>query len=220
MSPQARVFSIDALRDFRGTYARFGEEVGKALVAVELEIQRTRDWLETDQLGFWVAQVRVCEEKVNEAKNDLSRARISAMFDEPARCTDQVVALRKAQARLEYVQDKVKVVKHWIQVVEQEVIEYRGIAQQLSNFTEGNLPRALALLERMVGALDAYTARPVAETSGASAGSVASAAMPLNPARPASTAVAASAKPDASPSDPSRPEAETLAAPPRQGVGP
>src|SRR5262249_36470239 len=120
MNQQARVHSIDALRDFRVAFCTFGTEAAQALTSADVEIQRMLDWLTHDQLKFWQQEVRRREDKVNEARMDLSRCLISttATGETPA-CTDQKVALEKARKRLKEAEEKVKVVKHWCIVVEQ-----------------------------------------------------------------------------------------------------
>ena len=46
MSQAARVLSVQALRDFRVSLYKFIEEARNALSGVDMELRRTRDWLE------------------------------------------------------------------------------------------------------------------------------------------------------------------------------
>src|SRR4029078_4340407 len=103
--PRARV------DEFGASYAKFGGAARQALLGVELEIRRMLDWLEKDQVAFWKAEIRRREEKVNEAKAALHRKRIAATFGHVVSDTDEIVALRKAKARLEEAETKLKLVK-------------------------------------------------------------------------------------------------------------
>jgi hypothetical protein len=157
MSTGAKVRSIDTLRDFRVAMSNFGCAASQAMAAVDVEIRRTLDWLKHDQVKFWQQEVRRREDAVGEARQDLSRCLISTSAGgTQASCTDQKVALEKAKKRLDQAREKVEIVKRWGQIVEQEVGDYRGPAQQLATLIDGDLPRAMALLARKIQALEEY----------------------------------------------------------------
>jgi hypothetical protein len=188
----ARVRSIDGLRDFRTSFITFREDSMQAMAAVDQEIRRVLDWLQHDQLKYWQQEMRRREDAVGEAKADLNRCLMmtTATGDRPS-CSDQQLALRKAKARLEEAVEKIKKVKHWSQVVEQEVAEYRGPAQQLNNVLEGQLPEAFELLDRMIDVLESYVnmappaAAPVLETSSGGESVTISSTVPASPKGPA-----------------------------------
>ncbi|HWA99166.1 MAG TPA: hypothetical protein VG713_11765 [Pirellulales bacterium] len=163
MNDAANVRSLDAVRDFRVAIAKFREQAAHALAAVDIEIARTLDWLGHDQLKYWKAEIRRREDRVNEAKMDLHRAQLckNAAGETPA-CTDQKVALAKAKARLGEAEEKLEKVRQWLQIIEHEVTEYKGPAQQLANTVDTSLPRALALIDRKLVSLEEYlnTAAP------------------------------------------------------------
>jgi hypothetical protein len=174
MSPGAKVQSIDTLREFRVSLSNFGSAATQAMAAVEIEIRRTLDWLKHDQVKYWQQEVRRREDKVGEARQDLSRCLISTTAGgTQASCTDQKVALEKAKKRLDEAREKVEVVRRWCQIVEQEVGDYRGPAQQLTTMLDGDVPKAMALLARKIQALEQYAnlmsegsaAEPIAQTS-------------------------------------------------------
>lgn len=176
MDSQARVASLDRFQDFRAAYAKFGDAAQQILLGVEIEIRRMMDWLEKDQVAYWKGEIRRREDKVNEARGALHRKRITASFGNVAADTDELVALRRAQARLAEAEAKLREVKRWYLIVEQEISEYRGPAQQLSNILDADVPRALASLDRMMEVIESYLSLrvPVAEgLSGVSVGSAA-----------------------------------------------
>jgi hypothetical protein len=73
-------------------------------------------------------------------------------------------------------------VKRWSRILDKEVGEYQGPAQQLSNMLVANLSQAVAELGRMVTALDAYVALPPPPGAGAlgTTASTADAPAPIN----------------------------------------
>jgi hypothetical protein len=165
--PAAGVGSLDAIRDFRGALCRFIKDAGDSLLAVDLELRRAQEWLQLDRPRYWQAEVRRREEDVLHAKADLSRARTTAMFGNAAGCTDQKIALRRAQARLEEAKEKLVTVRRWAMLLEREAEDYKGPSQQLSNLLEADLVAAVAQLDQSITALEAYlsleaplTARP------------------------------------------------------------
>jgi hypothetical protein len=149
MHESANVRSIDAIRDFRVALAKFCEQGNHALAAVDIEINRTLDWLGHDQFKFWKEEIRRREDRVNEAKIDLHRCQLSknAAGETPA-CSDQ--------KRLADAEEKLENVRRWLHIIEHEVSEYRPPSQQLASTIDSTLPRALSMLERKLASLEAY----------------------------------------------------------------
>ncbi|MBA4018321.1 MAG: hypothetical protein C0483_14235 [Pirellula sp.] len=187
MDSQARVGSLDVFQDVRSAYAKFGDSGRNAIIAVDLEIRRMLDWLEKDQVGFWKGEIRRREEKLNEAKTALHRKRITATFGNVAADSEEILMVRRAQAKLEHAEAKLKDVKQWYLTVEQEVSEYRGPSQQLANVLDSGVPRALGALDRMVETLESYLAiaTPGGPSSGVSSGMASGAASSTPAAKPA-----------------------------------
>jgi hypothetical protein len=160
----AGVGSLEALKDFRAALCRFIKDAGDSLLAVDLELRRAQDWLHVDRPRYWQAEIRRREDAVLHAKADLARAKTTAMFGNTAGCTDQKVALRRAQARLEVAKEKLLTVRRWAMVLEREVEEYKGPAQQLSNLLEADMTGGVAQLDQLITALEAYLslAAPIA----------------------------------------------------------
>lgn len=193
MDSQARVASLDRVEDFRAAYAKFGDAARQALLGVDLEIRRMLEWLEKDIIAYWKGEIRRREEKVNEAKAALHRKRITAAFGHTVGDTDEIVQLRKAKARLDEAEEKLKAVKQWHLVVEQEVNEYRAPAQVLGNLLDADVPRALSSLSRMLETLESYLQVTAPSSEPSPAAEFASAAMPVAPPTPAEAAAAQTA---------------------------
>ena len=152
----AGVHSIGALEDFKASLATFETEGKESLSVIGMEVRRGLDWFTHDLLKYWQTEVRKREDAVTNAKAELERCRMQAFGDRTPDCTDQKVALKKAQARLEEAQQKVQAVKKWSRVLAEEAEEYRSQAQQLDSLFAGELPKGLAELARMLTALEAY----------------------------------------------------------------
>ena len=155
--PTARVTSIDALKEFKLALASFGEDADAALCSIELEINRFVDWLHYDQMSYWNREVRKRTDKVAEARSDLHKKKLTAMFGNNPSIVDEQVALKRAKVRLEEAEEKVKTVRKWLGIVQHAVNEYEGQAQQLGNVIADDIPRGVAVLGRMIEALEKYT---------------------------------------------------------------
>jgi chromosome segregation ATPase len=165
MSEAAQVTSITALADLRGALVVFADETRDALAAVDMEIRRTFDWLGA-QLQVWKQEVRRAEDEVSEAQQELARRKMMRVGGRPVDCTEQEKALRRARGRLEHAEDQRDRTQKWLRDLPTDVTEYQGRGQQLQNMIDGDLPRASALLERMIQALEAYVSLQAAPGPG------------------------------------------------------
>jgi hypothetical protein len=171
MKPPARVTSLDLIRDFRAALAVFKADGQDALTANALDVRRAFDWL-TDRRQFWARTVRECQDEVTHAKTDLARKQVLHPGERQPDCTQEIKALRKAQARLEYAEDKVEKCRRWEPAIRRAADDYEGPARQLAGVLEADVPKALSLLERLVIALEEYVAiapRPVVSAARGSA---------------------------------------------------
>src|SRR5262249_20899149 len=114
MADSAKVLSVDALKQFRIALITFVEEARNALSGVDMELRRTRDWIERDQLSFWQTQVKRRHERMMNARTELFRRQISQQGSEAKSDTEQKEALREAQRKLRVAEEKVEIVKRLI----------------------------------------------------------------------------------------------------------
>jgi hypothetical protein len=167
MSRAANVLSVQTLKDFKITMCNFAEEARNALSGVDMELRRTRDWLERDQLGYWQAQVKRRHEELMEARADLHKRKISQQGSDAISDSEQKEALREAQRRLRIAEEKVELIKKkLIPFLHHEIAEYHSHSQPLGDHLTGGFERGLAALQRMTDALDAYLATKVPVTPG------------------------------------------------------
>jgi hypothetical protein len=151
MADAAKVGSIDAIREFREALGTFIEDSRNALTSVEMENRRLNEWVKNTQRLFWLNEVKRRREKMNEIRGELHRRKLSGAGDTEAK--EQV---RIANARLRVSEEKVEVVKKAAPVLQHAIDEYLGLARPLGDMLTGDLEHAMALLQHMADALDAY----------------------------------------------------------------
>lgn len=158
MGESARVTSVQAVQEWREAVCVFKDEAGEALISVDLEIRRTEDWVQ-NQLKFWQNELRRREDLLVQARNDLVRRKmqVTPAGREPD-TTEQQRALRRAQERLREAEEKIVKCREWAIKLRQAVEEYQGFGRHLAGMIEGDLSRAINLLERKLDALNAYLA--------------------------------------------------------------
>lgn len=157
MDPSAQVHSLDALRDLRTALIKFREEASNALTAVDVEVRHGLEWISHDLLKQWQQEFRKREDAVGECKTALARCQLMKLpSGETPTCDDEKKQLRIAKMRVEEAAEKIKLVKKWTQILEQEAIEYRGPAQQLDLLVQSDLVAGVADLDGRIRSLEAY----------------------------------------------------------------
>jgi hypothetical protein len=158
MAKAARVLSVEALTAFRNSMIKFGEEAKGALSGVDMELRRMRDWLERDQLGYWMMQVKRRQEEVMNARTELARRKIAAQGSDTISDTEQKEKLREAQRRLRVAEEKVAVVKKLIPELHRTIAEYKSCSSPLGDHLGGGLEKSIHRIGMMVKSLEAYLA--------------------------------------------------------------
>lgn len=152
------VQSIEVIREFRAHLLRFGEDAKNALAATEMEISRMVDWLTNDRRLYWEGQIRRRREEVSQAKSEMFRKRTSQMHGRDANISEQRENLRIANLRLQEAEEKLERVRRWVTPLQQAIMEYRGRSRPLADLAEADLGNSVALLDRMIVALEEYAA--------------------------------------------------------------
>lgn len=176
MSTQADVKSLDTLAFVKAALAAYAHESGQALDEVELEGRRAVDYITVDQAAFWKAEVRRCNDLVNQAIKDLEHCRaFKKVGDNQPACAEEKKNLEKARAKLANAERKAEAVRRWTPVVLQQ---FRETCVRLVHFREVidvDCPKAIARVERMLKSLEAYgqISSPRPESSSAAVGGTA-----------------------------------------------
>jgi hypothetical protein len=156
MGEHAAVHSIEGLKDFRVALALFAEDALSALGAVDMEVKRTVHWVHYDRRAYWQEQIKRRRELVTMAQAEVFRRKLSKTADNSPAMSEQKELLRKAEASLHDAERRVELVKKWEPALQQAVLEYKASRARIKNLASGDVPRAIALLERLIVALEAY----------------------------------------------------------------
>jgi hypothetical protein len=172
LADYAHIESVDALKKFRVALIKFAEGISVALDEAEAEIQRTDMWLKQEQPAYWKHQVAVRTELCARAKSALKRKQLqtTGMNNRPS-CVDELKELARAERALEEARQKQAEVRRWTRLFEQEGFSYTATAQRLRTASQTGLPRALAQLDAMIEAIEAYGASPAWQWQGSTSGS-------------------------------------------------
>jgi hypothetical protein len=123
-----------------------------------MELRRTRDWLERDQLSYWQMQVKRRHEAMMMARTELFRRKISQQGSDAVSDTEQKEAVREAERRLRVAEEKVAIVKKLIPMFHHAQAEYTSHSTPLADHLAGGSEKSIATLEKMVQSLEEYLA--------------------------------------------------------------
>ncbi len=170
MNRQANVSSIAALRRFAAALHEYAEVVAEVLSDLQLECQRTVDWIQQDRMAYWPHQVRIAGEALNESLNQLELKRLTLDGRDAPSCTEEKHAVQRARRRLRYAEQQLARTRELGPMVQHQAEEYRGVLAKLALLIEADVPRALAQLDRMTCALEKYATitRPTPSSTNAS----------------------------------------------------
>lgn len=155
----ANVQSETEISDFRSALCIFMVEARQALAALEMEARRAVDYITHDQAQAWSGEVRRGREKVQQCKLEIHNTRTFKRIGHyTPSCIDEKKDLAKAEGRLHLAEAKVEAVRHWGRVAEQAFREFQARQAQFTSMLDGDLPKAVATLERILATLDRYFA--------------------------------------------------------------
>ena len=168
MATQAQITSVEAIELFRAALILFTSHARPALEEISSEVMRSRVWLQHDQRRFWENELRQRNKKLEQAKQELMTARLSAFQDSTAM---QQMTVRRAQQAVVLAEEKLKSLKRWDRELENRSAPLLKEVEQLHGFLTGEMPRAVAQLSQIVRTLDAYTDAGAGRSGGAAAAS-------------------------------------------------
>jgi hypothetical protein len=158
MPTPAKVYSSESIEAVRMALMSFSEQVGDALTELSAEMRRMQEWLDHDRPRHWKMQVRRAVDAAHEAQQALHRCLMFPVADERPTCTEERAVLKKAKARLEYCQKKEDRLRHWQQTLRHEMFEYDGRISQLVRLVEIDVPKSIAVLNKILRNLEEYHA--------------------------------------------------------------
>ncbi|MCL2330324.1 MAG: hypothetical protein FWC56_03380 [Phycisphaerae bacterium] len=176
MSQSANVESIQVLRDFRLALLKFVEAARASLNEADADLRRHGHWLSEDRRQHGASEQQRRHEKFQRAKLALLEKRLqkTSTGGQPS-IVDEEKAVKAAQRALEEALQKTEHTKRWTRRLEEQVLQHKGALQGLHLALDNEAVTAIALLERMIEALERYLATapppslgdlPTAESSG------------------------------------------------------
>ena len=171
MRTPARVTSVDALGDFRAALDAFRSDALDALTALDLEVRRSFDWL-ADQRRFWQKTVRECQDAVTRARAELAQKQMTHPGMRQPDTTREEENLWLAKRRLQVAEEKLETTRRWEPKLQRAVDEYAGPVRHLANVVESDLPKATALMKKLIASLEAYLAQAPPSSGGSAAPAV------------------------------------------------
>jgi hypothetical protein len=158
----AHVRSISAVAGFRASLCTFDESALRVLGAIEQVAERTLQWLEHDVPLYWRQQVRLCYDNVARTRASLDTCRMRTVGGRKPACIEEQMAFRAAKQKLRDAEEKIEIAQKWANRIHRELDEYRGRVMKLRLCLECDVPRTMALLDRVLKSLEAYIETPIA----------------------------------------------------------
>jgi hypothetical protein len=156
MNGSANVRSLESIEAVRTALDLFRDQIEQSLAMIDIEMRRVLDWLEHDRPRHWRSQVRIARDGVTTARANLHRCLMYPIADERPSCREERAALKQAEAKLAYCEEKAERLKHWIREVRHEMFEYDGRISQLTELVEYDVPKAVAILNQLMLRLEEY----------------------------------------------------------------
>jgi hypothetical protein len=158
MTQGVHVRSLGAVADFRAALIGFADEIGRLLEEVNIEVDRFVEWVRDDRPQFWKEETRRAWDRVTLARNELERAQNMLLDGQRPTCYREKKALEAAKRYAHHCEEQVRIVRRWASALQHEVAEYQGRISQLQGMLDIDVPQAVALLDRMILALESYVA--------------------------------------------------------------
>ena len=152
-----KVEDFEVFRLFRVALLKFAQAAGESLSSADSEIAGTRSWVENEQATFWQGQFRKRTEAVAKARDAVRQKKLYK--DSSGRipgAVEEEKELAKCMRAVEHAQEKIELVRRALPRLEKESELYRGGVARLSGCVTGDVPRAVALLDRLAASLEEY----------------------------------------------------------------
>lgn len=166
MSGNAKVTSIEAVKEFAPALAVLQEELKGVLSSVQIEMQRAIEWIEQDRPRYWQVQLKRAFDKVAESRTALTTCQMRTVAGRRPSCIEEKQALDAAKRRLEFCQEQIERVKRWGVKIRHEADELRGRLAGCQRLAESDITKSMALLANIVESLERYAGIFQAPSSG------------------------------------------------------
>lgn len=161
MGEQVSVESFEALSNLRSALAKFVDNVSGVLYGAEAHLQRTKTWVKTEQVNHWQAEGRKRSELLIRAKLALKEKKLQpSPLGGRQSCVEEEKAVKLATRRMEEAEQKAASVRLWSRRIDEEGLAYSASATAMKHTLTAELPAAIARLDHMLSALEAYASQP------------------------------------------------------------
>lgn len=157
MAGAIKLTNIDTLQDLRNSFRRFGHRTEEALNSFEAELKRT--------LEFMQSRVRACQQRVEQKKWEVEKARDSLQYcrgqeddDYTPDCSAEENELRQAIHEFESTKKNFEVAKILQTKVENAISEFHKHIRRLRELATANVDKANAYLENKIVTVEKYRA--------------------------------------------------------------
>jgi hypothetical protein len=154
MAGTAKITSLDAIESFRAALLVFLGKARPTLEEISGEILRTRQWLQHDQRHHWETEVKKRARKLEEARAELFSAKLSRLQESSAL---QLMAVQRTERATREAEAKLAVIKKWDRDIENRTDPLLKQTEQLQTYLTTDMGKAVAYLEQVVRAVEAYT---------------------------------------------------------------
>jgi hypothetical protein len=156
MSEAVHLRSIPALRDFRHALGTFRDDASSGIDMMLMELHRAIDWIEHERPAYWQNETRKAFELVASTRTALNTCLMRTVAGHRSSCIEEKQAHTAAKRRLQHCQEQIERVRRWGIKVRHEADEFRTRLAVLRRTLDGELPKGLAVLDRMATALESY----------------------------------------------------------------
>jgi hypothetical protein len=154
MAEAANITSVDAITAFRAALIVYLSKARPLLEETSGEIIRTRQWLENDQRRHWEMQMRQRGRKLEEAKAELFNATLSKLQEASSL---HHMAVQRADRAVRECEGKLNAIKKWSRELDDKAEPLLKQAGQFQTYIMTDMAKAVAILDEVVKALEAYT---------------------------------------------------------------
>ena len=167
MNRQANVQSIDSLCRFRAAIQEYLEVLQEILSNLQLESQRTVDWVQYDRTAYWRTEARSSSDTLQQALTVLEMKQLTISGGDHPACTEARQRVQKARQRLHYAEKQVARARQLVPQLQHHADEYQGVLGKVAQLIDADLPSAMATLDRIIQSLSQYalTREPTANVS-------------------------------------------------------
>ena len=153
MGQAANITSVDAITAFRAALIVYLSKARPLLEETSGEIMRMRQWLENDQRRVWETQMRQRGRKLEEAKAELFNATLSKLQEASSL---HLMAVQRADRAVRECEGKLNAIKKWSRELEDKSEPLLKQAGQFQTFIMTDMAKAVAILDEVIKALEAY----------------------------------------------------------------